>query len=228
MMPEAFPARSHAHLMAPAMARVSSQPLPLGSRQDTSLSAPHISRRKSAMNLHQPMPPSLHHASSAPALLHTAPVHHHLHSAPSYFHPPPNPYYHPAPEYYPSSHAIIHPPPTSLAPHRIIHPPPTASSSRPIATLPSRRRNVTYAAGSAKPPKSPKRRTVTNPAATGELTFINFSSADSEKLLSGVAPSGSQSKRKREEAAKAAATATGEEEPRERKRSKSVEEVDVS
>ena len=33
----------------------------------------------------------------------------------------------------------------------------------------------------------------------GEATFINFTSDDAEKLLTGVAPSGSQSKRKREE-----------------------------
>lgn len=33
----------------------------------------------------------------------------------------------------------------------------------------------------------------------GEATFINFTSDDAEKLLTGVAPSGSQNKRKREE-----------------------------
>lgn len=33
----------------------------------------------------------------------------------------------------------------------------------------------------------------------GEATFINFTPDDAEKLLTGVAPSGSQAKRKREE-----------------------------
>jgi hypothetical protein len=38
----------------------------------------------------------------------------------------------------------------------------------------------------------------------GETTFINFTADDAEKLLTGVAPSGSQGKRKREEDAAAA------------------------
>lgn len=43
----------------------------------------------------------------------------------------------------------------------------------------------------------------------GETTFINFTADDAEKLLTGVAPSGSQGKRKREEEAAAAAVAQG-------------------
>ena len=38
----------------------------------------------------------------------------------------------------------------------------------------------------------------------GDTTFINFTPDDGEKLLTGVAPSGSQSKRRREEDAQAA------------------------
>jgi len=105
----------------------------------------------------------------------------------------------------------IHPPPATYAaqappttPHRV-HPPPhpaPGSNSRPIARLPvSPMRARKVSASPAKRSPSGKKR---QPAASGgfswgEATFINFTSDDADKLLTGVAPSGSQSKRKREE-----------------------------
>jgi hypothetical protein len=124
---------------------------------------------------------------------------------------------------------VVHPPVsggftyTAPPPHRI-HPPPqsaglpmtatagpfgadnnngqisAARNNRPMARLPSpRSRKV------SSPPKnrspSGRKRTQTAPGgfSWGEATFINFTSDDAEKLLTGVAPSGSQNKRKREE-----------------------------
>lgn len=101
-----------------------------------------------------------------------------------------NPHIHPPPALYqPSSHPSIQ--------HRV-HPPP---HPRPIANLPQ------FSTPTKRKPSTPKRtpssRKRTTPGAGGfswgEATFINFTSEDAEKLLTGVAPSGSQSKRKRED-----------------------------
>ncbi|ORY35680.1 hypothetical protein BCR39DRAFT_26993 [Naematelia encephala] len=120
----------------------------------------------------------------------------------------------------------VHPPPAQYqtgpitsAPHRV-HPPPYPGTqqqvgSRPIARLPSSptKRKVSPQADPAllasptrtTKPRSPssKRKAVSSSGgggfSWGETTFINFTSDDADKLLTGVAPSGSQSKRKREE-----------------------------
>ena len=127
----------------------------------------------------------------------------------------------------------VHPPPVNYSvgpaqysqsshPSHRIHPPPHPGPSRPIARLPStptRSRKV-----SASPAKrTPSRKRVSESDSGGgfswsETTFVNFTSADAEKLLTGVAPSGSQAKRKREEEARAQEEMMGE-----RKRSRSGE-----
>ncbi|ORX38318.1 hypothetical protein BD324DRAFT_348944 [Kockovaella imperatae] len=130
----------------------------------------------------------------------------------------------------------VHPPPMtySLLPtqsqpgpshpsHRIHPPPHPGTASRPIARLPStptRARKV-----SASPSKRTPSRKRASPETAGGFswgaaTFINFTSDDAEKLLTGVAPSGSQAKRKREEEARAQEELT----MGERKRSKSGEQ----
>lgn len=144
---------------------------------------------------------------------------------------------HPPPAYaYAVSSAPVHrvhppPHPGHPGPSMQIHPMPSASAStmhmgaigmgRPMARMPSPRslavgRKATGSAQSSPSKRSPagaKRRTATAPMqpggfSWGEATFINFTSDDAQKLLTGVAPSGSQSKRKREEdAARAAAAA---------------------
>ncbi|KAK4686438.1 hypothetical protein P7C73_g3685, partial [Tremellales sp. Uapishka_1] len=102
----------------------------------------------------------------------------------------------------------VHPPPTQYylgsampsTPHKV-HPPP----NRPIAGLPSPTKGRSVSTFS--PGKTPKNRTPSSKRkpmqagnfSWGETTFINFTSQDAEKLLTGVAPSGSQSKRRREE-----------------------------
>jgi len=111
---------------------------------------------------------------------------------------------------------------TSLAQAPRIHPPPHPGSStdansdngnggRLIARLPSaaskrpRQASSTSNASSNRTPKprtSPGRKRNTPSGGTfswGDTTFINFTPDDGEKLLTGVAPSGSQSKRRREE-----------------------------
>lgn len=116
----------------------------------------------------------------------------------------------------------VHPPPMiygagayGTSPHRV-HPPPYPGTMRPIARMPSSPARLGQRKASTTSPskRSPsgKRRTAPSGGgfSWGEATFINFTSDDAEKLLTGVAPSGSQSKRKREEdaaAAKAAAAA---------------------
>ena len=101
-----------------------------------------------------------------------------------------------------------------------IHPPPhpgssssTSTGSRPMARLPSaaskRPRQPSSTTGTPthrtpKPRSSPGRKRNAPSGGTfswGDTTFINFTPDDGEKLLTGVAPSGSQSKRKREEEA---------------------------
>lgn len=75
---------------------------------------------------------------------------------------------------------------------------------RPMARLPSSptkgSRKVTSPTKRS-PSGATKRRPVMQPGgfSWGEATFINFTPDDAEKLLTGVAPSGSQAKRKREE-----------------------------
>lgn len=122
-------------------------------------------------------------------------------------HPPPPPPHH----YYPAP-PRIHPPPH---PGHMAH--------RPIARLPSpKSRKVSPTKRS---PSGKKRGGPSGGAFSwGETTFINFTSDDAEKLLTGVAPSGSQSKRKREEeAARAAAAGLEYVDVGARKRSKSDE-----
>ncbi|OCF75830.1 hypothetical protein I204_03125 [Kwoniella mangroviensis CBS 8886] len=147
----------------------------------------------------------------------------------------------------------VHPPPAQYlvtgAPipvHRV-HPPPhpgtgaaTIGQPRQIARLPSSPARLRKASSSNQltptrtTPKSrsPSSATKRKASAPGGFTFadpfINFTADDAQKLLSGVAPSGSQSKRKREEeaAAKAAAatnSSSGEEDEARSKRSKSNE-----
>ncbi|EIW68422.1 hypothetical protein TREMEDRAFT_74278 [Tremella mesenterica DSM 1558] len=97
-------------------------------------------------------------------------------------HPPPSHHYYPIPP-------RVHPPPH-----------PGLSQHRPIARLPSpksRRISPNKRSPSGKRKHVPSGGTFS----WGETTFINFTSDDAEKLLTGVAPSGSQSKRKREEEA---------------------------
>lgn len=110
-------------------------------------------------------------------------------------------------------------PAASSSTHRV-HPPPhpgnNLTQARPMARLPSgspgKRRQVSAPTQSspsngAKPAKrSPsggagrKKAPASGGAFSwGETTFINFTSEDAEKLLTGVAPSGSQSKRRRDE-----------------------------
>jgi len=79
-------------------------------------------------------------------------------------------------------------------------------SSRPISRLPSaaskRPRQTSTPSRTPKTRTSPGRRKNVPSGGTfswGDTTFINFTADDGEKLLTGVAPSGSQSKRKREE-----------------------------
>ncbi|KAK8854627.1 hypothetical protein IAR55_003366 [Kwoniella newhampshirensis] len=123
----------------------------------------------------------------------------------------------------------VHPPPAQYyftgapVPTHRVHPPPhpgtTAPTSRPIARLPSPSKASRKASSSQLSPnrttpskvRSPSGKRKVTPAngggggfSWGETTFINFTSDDAEKLLTGVAPSGSQSKRKREEEAAAA------------------------
>jgi hypothetical protein len=116
----------------------------------------------------------------------------------------------------------VHPPPMiygagayGTSPHRV-HPPPYPGTMRPIARMPSSparlgQRKASTASPSKRPPSGKRRATPSGGGFSwGEATFINFTPDDAEKLLTGVAPSGSQSKRKREEdaaAAKAAAVA---------------------
>ncbi|WVR09456.1 hypothetical protein IAU60_006523 [Kwoniella sp. DSM 27419] len=120
----------------------------------------------------------------------------------------------------------VHPPPASymvtgtpISAQRV-HPPPhpsTMPANRPIARLPSSPVKVRKTSSPGKPSpakaRSPSARKKNAPApggfSWGETTFINFTSKDAEKLLTGVAPSGSQSKRRREEEAAAALTVPG-------------------
>ncbi|WWD19233.1 hypothetical protein CI109_103691 [Kwoniella shandongensis] len=121
----------------------------------------------------------------------------------------------------------VHPPPAqyyfsgaAAPPAHRVHPPPhpgtTGTTTRPIARLPSPSKAATRKASNTQlspnrttPSKarSPSGKRKVTPAnggggfSWGETTFINFTSDDAEKLLTGVAPSGSQSKRKREEEA---------------------------
>ena len=105
----------------------------------------------------------------------------------------------------------IHPPPqyivqqdkNGLKTPLKIHPPPHPGVNRPMAKLPvspSRQRKVS-ASPKGKSPATKKRQAQNAGGgfSWGETTFINFTSDDAEKLLTGVAPSGSQGKRKREE-----------------------------
>ena len=105
----------------------------------------------------------------------------------------------------------IHPPPAQYAthappstPHRV-HPPPhpaPGSNARPIARLPvsPTKARKTSASPAKRSPSGKKRQAAgAGGFSWGEATFINFTSDDADKLLTGVAPSGSQSKRKREE-----------------------------
>ncbi|OCF39104.1 hypothetical protein I317_07087 [Kwoniella heveanensis CBS 569] len=143
----------------------------------------------------------------------------------------------------------VHPPPAQYTvtgvpvPVQRVHPPPHPGATvgnRPIARLPSassptKARKVSQASPNRTTPskaRSPSgKRKAAAPAAGGfswgETTFINYTSNDAEKLLTGVAPSGSQSKRKREEEAAArglpVTSAVGDEERMRSKRSKSDE-----
>lgn len=121
---------------------------------------------------------------------------------------------------------IVHPPPQPLQPLA------QQSQARPIARMPSggpgRRQRVVTGASStstastatataASKPKAPRAANGPRKKAVpsggvnmwGENTFVNYTPADGKKLLSGVAPSGSQNKRKRELDAAAAALAAG-------------------
>lgn len=87
-------------------------------------------------------------------------------------------------------------------PHRVHPPPHPGTPARPIARIPiSPIKQRKASATPAKRTPTGKRRGPQPPGtfSWGEATFINFTSEDAEKLLTGVAPSGSQSKRKREE-----------------------------
>ncbi|WVF67492.1 hypothetical protein IAT40_002248 [Kwoniella sp. CBS 6097] len=142
----------------------------------------------------------------------------------------------------------VHPPPAQYTvtgvpiPVQRVHPPPhpgTTIANRPIARLPSasspaKARKVSQASPNRTTPskaRSPSGKRKTAPAAGGfswgEATFINYTSNDAEKLLTGVAPSGSQSKRKREEEAAArglpVTAVVGDEDGSRSKRSKSDE-----
>lgn len=142
-------------------------------------------------------------------------------------HPPP-PGGHPVAQPIMTTQPLLVHPPTSAGftytappPHRIHPPPPSAGlpmtatasgtslsgyntgvsiNNRPMARLPSPKSRKVSSPSKQRSP-SGKRRTQTAPGSFswGEATFINFTSNDAEKLLSGVAPSGSQNKRKREE-----------------------------
>ncbi|WVW85422.1 hypothetical protein I302_107460 [Kwoniella bestiolae CBS 10118] len=139
----------------------------------------------------------------------------------------------------------IHPPPAQYLvtgapiPVQRVHPPPHPGTSavgqpRQIARLPSSPNRVRKASSSNQltPTRStPKSRSPSSAAkrkasGAGGFSFadpfINFTADDAEKLLTGVAPSGSQSKRKREEEA-AAARAIGVDDGARSKRSKSDE-----
>lgn len=113
----------------------------------------------------------------------------------------------------------IHPPQPSyhvqhIGPTHRVHPPPdtrsAASVSRPVAKMPTSPSKRKVSASPNKRSPAGKKRQPTQPMqpggfSWGETTFINFTADDAEKLLTGVAPSGSQGKRKREEEAAAAA-----------------------
>jgi len=102
----------------------------------------------------------------------------------------------------------VHPPPAQYflgsappTPHRV-HPPPHPGTYRPISRLPSptKRRTSTFSPSKIRSPSGKRRPNPSGGAFSwGETTFINFTPEDADKLLTGVAPSGSQSKRKREE-----------------------------
>jgi hypothetical protein len=80
---------------------------------------------------------------------------------------------------------------------------PSAASKRPRQPS-STSTNGTPTHRTPKPRSSPGRKRNIPSGGTfswGDTTFINFTPDDGEKLLTGVAPSGSQSKRKREEEA---------------------------
>ncbi|WWC90539.1 uncharacterized protein L201_005475 [Kwoniella dendrophila CBS 6074] len=137
----------------------------------------------------------------------------------------------------------VHPPPAQYivtgqpVPVHRVHPPPHPSSvqqqPRQIARLPSspmKSRKVSSNTLTTTPNKTPKSRspssaTKRKASNAGGFSFsdpfINFTCDDAEKLLTGVAPSGSQSKRKREEEAAAARATVGDDMIR--KRSKSDE-----
>ncbi|WWC71388.1 uncharacterized protein I206_105343 [Kwoniella pini CBS 10737] len=124
---------------------------------------------------------------------------------------------HPAPAQYMVTGAPI--------PAHRVHPPPHPAQSVPvmasqqqprqIARLPSspnRSRKVSNQLTPSKttpkartPSSASKRKASNNGGFSFSDPFINFTADDAEKLLTGVAPSGSQSKRKREEEAAAAA-----------------------
>jgi hypothetical protein len=118
----------------------------------------------------------------------------------------------------PLAQALPLAPAPQLASAPRIHPPPhpgssSSNGSRPMARLPSaaskRPRQPSSTTGTPttrtpKPRSSPGRKRNVPSGGTfswGDTTFINFTPDDGEKLLTGVAPSGSQSKRKREEEA---------------------------
>ena len=102
----------------------------------------------------------------------------------------------------------VHPPPAQYclstappAPHRV-HPPPYMGNGRPIARLPSpiKRRTTNVSPSKVRSPSSKRKAAPSGGAFSwGATTFINFTPDDADKLLTGVAPSGSQSKRRREE-----------------------------
>ncbi len=102
----------------------------------------------------------------------------------------------------------VHPPPASyflgsapFTPHRV-HPPPHPGTTRPIARMPSpiKRKASNYFPSKVRSPSGKRKPSPSGGAFSwGETTFINFTPEDADKLLTGVAPSGSQSKRKREE-----------------------------
>lgn len=156
-----------------------------------------------------------------------------LATSPLIVHPPPS-YYSVPPQhiYHPQQHHSHPPPPQHQAPpqpHRI-HPPPHPGMGagvglgmgvpRPIARLPSSpvkgSRKVTSPKRSPSGVKAKKAPMQAGGFSWGEATFINFTPDDAEKLLTGVAPSGTQSKRRREEdaakvpAVKSLGTAGGE------------------
>ncbi|WRT68583.1 uncharacterized protein IL334_005561 [Kwoniella shivajii] len=118
--------------------------------------------------------------------------------------------------------------------HRV-HPPPhpgnaaPAMQARPIARLPSSPVRARKASNNQLTPTrtTPKARSPSSkrkPSSSGfNDPFINFTADDAEKLLTGVAPSGSQSKRKREEEAAAAKAITVSDDDARSKRSRSDE-----